>query len=138
MTFNNAPQTLNVPKPWSCQNIDCTKTLTTPKHRPWQNINSAKILTTPKHQLFQNIDHAEVDWPKSPASLLIQCLTVIIDNLVRPGRWTVPVQKCAYYHAPVGSSLLLSIWESFLSIIGPETLKIFGVIFINPHNLIIA
>ena len=45
---------------------------------------------------------------------------------------------CAYYHAQVGSSLLLSIWESFISIIGPETFNICGVIFINPHNLIIA
>ena len=31
------------------------------------------------------MDHAEVDWPKGPASLLIKCLTVIIDNHVRPG-----------------------------------------------------
>ena len=68
------------------QNINHAKTLTTPKHRPRQNINSAKTLTTPKHQLFQNIDHAEVDWPKSPGSLLIKCLTVIIDNLVPPGK----------------------------------------------------
>ena len=30
------------------------------------------------------MDHAEVDWPKGPASLLIKCLTVIIDNRVHP------------------------------------------------------